>query len=197
MGGWGSGSYFRIGGSRRTAESSLPLDVRKLKRSGVLTPGKWFSWQWSIGGNVYSSIVAVAEKDHLLLKYTHKDELVEQRIFFTWTPCNYGGERLWFLCPTCGKRVAVLYLRGKSFACRGCCNLTYQSCNDTAMDRKYRRANNLRKRIGAKQGCFNSLPLFKPKGMHQTTWERIRWEINTIEEKGFKLMAHNLKLIGY
>jgi hypothetical protein len=51
-----------------------------------------------------------------LLKYTHRDELVEQRINFIWTTCNYGGKRVWFICPSCGKRVAVIYLGCKYFA---------------------------------------------------------------------------------
>ncbi len=139
---------------------------------------------------VRASIGIRVHEDHLLLEYTHnKTDAVKQRLTLTRTPCNYGGERVWFICPSCGKRVAVLYSGGKYFACRGCCNLTYQSCNETAMDRKYRRANDLRRRIGAKPGCFNSLPIFKPKGMHQTTWNRIRWEIQQIEYQGMMEMG--------
>jgi hypothetical protein len=193
MGGWGSGSYIRTGSSKGTAEDSLPLDIRKLKREGCLTPGNWFSWQWSIGGRVHSSISAIVYEDHLLLEYTHnKTDVVKQRITLTWTPCNFGGKRVWAVCPSCGKRCAVLYLGGKYFACRGCCNLTYQSCNETAMDRKYRRANRLRRRIGARPGCLNSLPLFKPKGMHQTTWNRIRLEILHLEKQGWDIMGQRL-----
>lgn len=197
MGGWGSGSYIRTGSSKRTAERSLPLDIRQLKRSGCLAPGQGLSWKWSRGDRVHASIGAEVRKDHLLLKYTHNTEQVEQRIYFTWTPCNYGGARVWFLCPHCGKRVAVIYSGGKYFACRKCCNLTYLSCNETAMDRKYRRANNFRQKIGARPGCFNPLPIFKPKGMHQTTWDRIRWKIQILEEEGFQVMGRNLGLEGY
>ena len=198
MGGWGSGSYVRTGSSKGTAEKSLPLDVRKLNRKGLLVPGGWITSKWSTGGNVHASIGAEVREDYLLLKYTHnKTEAVEQRIPFTWTPCNYGGKRVWFICPYCGRRCAVVYSGGKYFACRKCCNLTYQSCNETAMDRKYRRANNLRQRIGAKPGAFNSLPIFKPKGMHQTTWDRLRWKIQLLEEEGFRLMGRNMGLEGY
>jgi hypothetical protein len=78
-----------------------------------------------------------------------------------------------------------------------CCNLTYQSCNETAIDRGYRRADNLRRKIGGKAGCFNSLPLFKPKGMHQKTWDRIRWEIMNIEDKAMGIMGQRLGLKGF
>ncbi|MBI9047244.1 MAG: hypothetical protein JEZ06_22345 [Anaerolineaceae bacterium] len=193
MGGWGSGAYPRTGSSKGTAERSLPLDIRKLKRSVRLSPGQWFSWQWSRGDRIRASIGIRVRVDYLLLEYTHnKTDAVEQRITLTWTPCNYGGERVWFICPSCGKRVAVIYLGGKSFACRGCCNLTYQSCNETARDRKFSRADKLRERIGARPGCLNSLPIFKPKGMHQTTWTRIRLEIRQIEYQGLMAMCSML-----
>jgi hypothetical protein len=99
-----------------------------------------------------------------------------------------GVVHLSILC----KGIVVLYFGGKYFACRGCCNLTYRSCNETAMDRKYRRSNDLRRRIGAKPGCFDSLPIFKPKGMHQVTWNRIRLEIQHLEKLGWKIMGQRL-----
>ena len=40
------------------------------------------------------------------------------------TPCNYGGNRLWFECPQCRRRVGVLY-GCKVFSCRYCKNLNY------------------------------------------------------------------------
>ena len=46
---------------------------------------------------------------------------------FTSTPCHFGGERLWFQCPTpgCHRRAAKLYLGARVFACRRCYNLAY------------------------------------------------------------------------
>jgi hypothetical protein len=189
----GSGSYYRMNNGKSAAESSLPLDIRKLKRKGCLTPGKWFEWQWTIGGNVHSSIGAVAHYDHLVLKYTHKKtEDVEQKIYFTWTPCNYGGERIWLRCPYCGRRCAVIYASGKYFACRVCCDLTYETCNETPRDRRFSKTNKLRKRIGAKPGCINPLPLFKPKGMHYTTWIKIRNQIEHLEGIGIAELGRML-----
>ena len=46
----------------------------------------------------------------------------EQRVSITWTNCRFGGRRPWFTCSAhtngryCGRRVAVLYLAGESFA---------------------------------------------------------------------------------
>lgn len=46
----------------------------------------------------------------------------------TWTQCNSGGRRPWFLCPRrgCGRRVAILY-GDRDFGCRVCRRLTYKT----------------------------------------------------------------------
>lgn len=49
-----------------------------------------------------------------------------ERVATTTTPCFFGGERYWFLCPLCSKRVAILY-QIDSFGCRNCHNLMYAS----------------------------------------------------------------------
>lgn len=54
-------------------------------------------------------------------------EVNEQVVRLTKTKCNYGGERVWFLCPACSKRVGTIYRRPLTdlFLCRHCLNLTY------------------------------------------------------------------------
>ncbi len=186
MGGWRSGSYYRGRSGKCTVEGSLPLDIRKVKRDGCLTPGRWFAWQWSTGGSVHASIGATVYEDFLHLDYTHKKtEDIQQRIYFDWTPCNYGGKRVWFRCPCCGRRCAVVYSGGKYFACRVCCNLTYAICNETPRERRFTKAGKLRKKIAAKAGAANPLPIFKLKNMHQKTWDRIRRKIELLENRGF------------
>ena len=50
-----------------------------------------------------------------------------QDIQLTTTKTRFGGERNWFVCPSCTKRVGVLYLSpGKRvLKCRGCLQLPY------------------------------------------------------------------------
>jgi hypothetical protein len=186
MGGWGSGRRMWFGSTRRVAELSLPVDVRKLKRDGWLTPGAWFSTSWSRNGQVHNSIGAFVYDNRLVLQYRCRDtEDIELPVYFTRTRCNFGGERIWFVCPSCGRRCAVIYSCGKYFACRICGNVAYQTQNETWQDRLFTKANKLRKKIGAEPGAFNPLPIFKPKNMHYDTWMRIRRQIETLEGKGF------------
>ena len=50
------------------------------------------------------------------------------------TPCNLGGIRYWFACPTCLGRVGVIYLAPGDihFRCRPCNNLSYHSRNESS-----------------------------------------------------------------
>ena len=52
-------------------------------------------------------------------------EVVHQPVTLTTTPCALGGNRTWFACPACNKRVAVIYGAGRLFACRKCKGLAY------------------------------------------------------------------------
>ena len=99
----GKGSGRRRGGgtiSRQTTGQVPALDVRSLKRKGVITAG-----QERLGGG--------------------PNNLPWIRL--EWTPCTFGGSRPWFLCPGCGRRVAILYGPGLPLECRVCRGLGYAS----------------------------------------------------------------------
>jgi len=55
-------------------------------------------------------------------------EGVHQGVRLTYTTGLRGGRRLWFTCPTCPRRVGVLYhTDGLPFRCRTCYGLAYPS----------------------------------------------------------------------
>ena len=152
------------------------LDIRRIARAGLLTPGSPFSWQWSRGGNVVASIsITVYTSASVTLDYrTRKHgELDNKRydVMVDWTACNYGGERPWWLCPCCGRRVAVLW-GGTTYACRQCHQINYESTRTTESSKPFDRANKIRKRLGWPAGIAHG-PGAKPKGMHLATFERL------------------------
>ena len=51
MGGIGSGRRPGYAGKDAT-EDSMPLDIRRLGRAGVLAPGRSCSWQWTLNDRV-------------------------------------------------------------------------------------------------------------------------------------------------
>src|SRR5271167_235421 len=119
MGGCGSG---RASSSRKRRTSDLlRLDVRQCQREGLLEAGSSFGLRWTQRDGTLASITVSAESGRLILATWHRpgEEGVTYPVSVEWTPCNYGGKRAWFRCPTkeCQRRVAILYA-GRFFACR-------------------------------------------------------------------------------
>lgn len=98
---------------------------------------------------------------------------IEENISVVWTPCHLGGKRSWWLCPNCGKRVAILYLRMNGYRCRTCNDLVYKSSQESRFDRHLRKKFKLCDKLGI--GPVET-PLFKPKHMHQKTFDRLCWQ---------------------
>ena len=154
------------------------LDVRKIQRDGCLKPGRSLNWLWSRNGKPVANIDMQVETDRVTLIYQVRNnagepESMNYPVRLAWTACNYGGQRAWWLCPAagCGRRVAVLY-GGAVFACRHCQRLVYRSQNETPSNGVYRRADNLRDRLGWVPGVIHGAGS-KPKGMHWQTFLRL------------------------
>lgn len=133
--------------SKKTESDSLKkIQTWWLKKYGYFDGGyrsggiKWTN-NWSGKDSSVSFYISIQEAEsYLQLTYTqtHDDgskEDFDYKIPLTTTPCYFGGKRYWFTCPWyvngkyCGRRVGVLFLGGKHFACRHCHNLTYNSRN--------------------------------------------------------------------
>lgn len=163
MGGVGSGNRHRFDKKTTTGETHS-LDVRYLHREGLLKAGRSFSLCWSRAGRETGSIGGMVGgnpgdlPERVVLSYRRRGggfgggewEDVRESVPLEWTPCNFGGERPWFLCPGagCGRRIAVLYAPGRYFLCRHCYDLSYQSQRDNAMYRALYKAQAIRERLG-------------------------------------------------
>lgn len=153
------------------------LDVRRLQREGLLVKGNTFPWRWTRHGETIAEIQVVVGNDCVVLNYQQRwgaspYQLCCNTVMLDWTGCNYGGRRPWWLCPVCGRRVAVLYSGRGGYSCRHCAQLAYRSQRETQEDLAARRANRVRVRLGWPQGILN-LPGGKPKGMHWKTYLRL------------------------
>ncbi len=174
MGGFGSG---RRGGRETTADYRR-LDVRRLHRAGVLVPGRRCGWQWMRRGEKIADIGIEAGESFIRLRYSATSggerKSYDYTVMLSRTGCTYGGARPWFLCPCCGRRVAILY-GGATFACRTCYGLAYEVQREDETDRLARRADAIRDRLGWEAGILNP-DGWKPKGMHWRTFWRLRAE---------------------
>lgn len=150
------------------AEACQRIDVRQMKRRGVLHAGYSGTWSWhnASTGEHTGSIGFRVNATGLELTYSLNDERKAQHVPLLRTPCNYGGHRPWFACPACARRVGVLFLRRGGFYCRQCARVGYYSQSEDATGRAWRKQGKAEARLGENGE--------RPKGMHQATYERLR-----------------------
>lgn len=179
---WGAG---RPGWKPKTSQYRS-IDARRLNREGLLRAGIGYGWQWKDeDGEVTASIGILTHDGGLTVSYRRNGEDVEQRIATDTTPCHYGGERTWFVCPFCRKRVALLYL-SRQVACRQCFRMTYPSqCADLA-GRMWRKQAKIEARLQS------------GKRMTTATRERLIDELCRVEEaRGTILFGQMARLVGH
>ena len=169
MGGVGSGNWYRFD-KKTTSDECHSVDVRYLHREGLLKSGRWFSLRWSRADRETGSIEGVVEgtepPERVILTYRHRSgpsgqwEDVGEPVPLSWTACNFGGERPWFVCPGvgCGRRVALLYGPGRYFLCRHCYDLVYESQRENEMHRALRRAQTNREGLGGSANMTMPFP---------------------------------------
>ena len=192
MGGLGSGNRYRFD-KKTTTDECRSLDVRRFHREGLLRSGTSFSWRWWRAGRKVAFIGTLVYQDKLVLSYRStlggEWEDVKEPVSLEWTPCNFGGERPWFVCPgvvngvACGRRVAILYGPGKYFLCRHCYDLRYESQREDKKDRDLKRARKIRRHLGESANMLESFPR-GPRGCTTTptcassgSTRRPRWSI--------------------
>jgi len=126
MGGLGSDSQNMVL-KRDTVDRCQALDIRALKRSGVLDMELFgrdlpCTVSWANGSTMDVQYVAADER--LRLRYTTADGVDHQEyIRLDYTKVHFGGRRVWFVCPACRRRAAILYLQRGGHVCRTCANL--------------------------------------------------------------------------
>jgi len=139
MGGSGSGRS----AEKWTVEECRSLSVSKMRRNNQIIPGLrtwgskgWTQWDRPAGSINYDCRFDL-DPPFLRIYYTcagnhdKREESYDYRIYIKKIQLYFGGFRLFFLCPGCGRQVVKLYAKGPLFRCRICHNLTYWSCQDS------------------------------------------------------------------
>lgn len=119
--------------------------------------------------------------DSLRMNYSYRGESYSYSIKLSTTACHYGGYRHWFNCPSCSKRTSVLYCV-HTYVCRHCTGANYGSQLEQPIDNLFRRLNAIRARLGWQVGIANGYE-YRPKGMHQTTYNKLICEYDNLMEK--------------
>jgi hypothetical protein len=194
MGGQGSGSYYRWGKKTTTFEIKR-IDIRYMTKHGLLKPNYQGQLKWTSRGKPSGDIRYSCYTDSLKLDYRYMVnggdwQPVVQCITFDRTSCNYGGYRLWFLCPRCSKRVAILYGAEKLFLCRHCYQIPYASQNQGYMDNLIDKKHALGKRIFEHYECGDGWG--KKKGMHWKTFKVLHRQYNSLEQCWINIVKNHL-----
>lgn len=182
MGGYGSGLYGSGSKSPKvTVEECRSIDVRRWQREKLLKPGLSFTWHWRDDeGKDRASIGVITQEDCVQLVYRADGKPIRTDIQLSETKTGFGM-RKWFHCPSCGGRVAILYLKYNYFKCRKCQELNYSS-SQLSGDVGYYHSQlaKLCRKLGEEYDPMGYWPPDKPKGMHQTTYDRYRaryWQL--------------------
>ena len=117
MGGPGSGRFGYRGG-RQATDVALRITIGGLLHGSLPNSGI---------GTLH------LPDDRILINFFGR-KVVEATL--TTTRQGHGGLRRWFACPDCGRRCAVVYLRGGILACRQCHGLIYASQLESHGSRK-------------------------------------------------------------
>lgn len=167
--------------------SFFELDVRQLKRDGCLAPGAQTICREHVNGFERSHCEVTAGRNYVDLAHCGR----RQSVALTSTPANLGGTRVWFCCPSCDRRVAILY--GSPFACRTCHGLACESQRETAHSRRIRRAVAARRSLGGSGSLLEPIPE-RPKGMHLSTYWRAQARCVAAERRSIAASAARLGL---
>lgn len=160
----------------RCTDELKSVDIRHLAGEQGLEPGR-ITWRsWGRGGKTSATLKTEARPGGLWVEYQTRlaDDgwhTFSRLVTLERTTCHLGGERVWWQCPRCRKRVALLY-GGRELACRHCWDAAYRCQRETDEDRSLRKTDKLRRRLGWPAGVMNGMGP-RPKGMHGTTYAKL------------------------
>jgi hypothetical protein len=153
------------------------IDVRMLNRA-CLFAGEAQRVQFGLRWPRLSGMIAYRYR----LELQFARETLPQNVRVSWIPCHLGGERPWFHCPGCSRRIAKLYWGGEQlhYRCRKCLgNPPYGSQTKSASGRQLYAAWKLRLRLGS-YSVNDRMPQ-RPLGMQRRTYNRLRARLAALE----------------
>lgn len=153
MGGIGSGA--RRSTHIGNVEEMLALDIRKLRRLGVIQLGECIidTLCWSIDGlsTVHARLrVDLSDIERggvMAISAEMPDGAIKQQIAIEIVPSPFGGHRCYFGCPITGQRCEVIYYVRGRFGSRDAQRLTYAVQGMNEASRARRKVAKLRRRL--------------------------------------------------
>lgn len=190
MGGAGSGNFSWRRVRRDLVEHALLLDMAALNRRRRFILGTATSGQLNVIAPVgchtmtltYDADLTDPDEARVQLSFCAGGRKHCQTVHLVATRPSLGGLRMWFVCPVTRCRARALYMpEGKKlFASREAHGLIYRSQGESDLFRSITRAQNILARLGGDLSIHSPFPI-RPRGMHRSTYERLRVEGVEIE----------------
>jgi hypothetical protein len=113
---------------------------------------------------------------------------VRCRVVIDRRPCRFGGGRVYFRCPSCGKRKLRLAVLPEGLRCGVCGRVTWASRRETPTERVIRRGNKIAGKLGL--DAWHETPGKRPRGMRLATFERLKAKLAAERERiNWRMMA--------
>ncbi|MGR3604817.1 hypothetical protein [Sulfitobacter sp.] len=153
MGGIGSGA--RRSTHIGNVEEMLALDIRALRRLGVIAPGECIidTLHWSIGGlstaraRLRIDLSDIERGGAITINGEMPDGAIKQLVAIEMVPSAFGGHRCYFICPCTAQRCEVLYYARGRFGSREAQRLSYAVQSMDEVSRARHKAAKLRSRL--------------------------------------------------
>lgn len=148
MGGINSGRKRTV--HRGAVEQFPVIDLRVLKRAGLLKPGECMydtlCWRnQDLEALEVRIFVDLSDEDDASIRIA--GGVPSQRAAIERVPCPFGGYRCYFLCPLTSKRCEQLFLVDSIFASREAHKLTYASQSEDELSRARRKVRKLHEQV--------------------------------------------------
>lgn len=148
MGGINSGRRRSV--HRGAVEQFPVIDLRVLKRAGLLKPGEctYDTLRWrnqdleALEARIF---VDLSEENDASIRIA--GDVPDQRAAIECVPCPLGGYRCYFLCPLTGTRCEQLFLVDGTLASRKAHKLTYASQSEDDLSRARRKVRKLQRQV--------------------------------------------------
>lgn len=167
----------------RLEEDVAALDIVRFARAGLLLTGdRTRAWD-DEGGDRPLRVIPLGDVVEIRVSGRTLGEVA-----LSWSDCNYGGRRPWWVCPRCESRRRKLYLLGGALRCRVCADIRYGSKLERKVARGLRRAREIRRRLGGRPGLVEPFPQ-RPSRMRWSTYAALRAEATDAEAAFLRSVA--------
>lgn len=167
---------------RRYTQDCPCLNLTALKKNGYLSEGQNGESRstlhgktiWSLSWSVTGSSIKLSYSLQHKRNYQRTVKLIHQQP-------NYGGQRYYLECPTCGEKRKQLYIVAGEPACRLCHQLHYKSQSESSYERVGRKLDKLLTKVDNLGYRFDGYG--RAKGQHLTTYREIDKAIHQLQQE--------------